>query len=131
MTARHLGRAAGTAVLVSLVVLSACSVVSEHSLVGQWVSTVGPKRTLDLFEDRTYALRFSGKVLDVVSALVGPETGSWRVEGRTLVLTHHGDSNAETIRRWPINEQHDDEIVLAGERWRRAQPGVAPAFGRE
>jgi len=125
-------RAAGAAApVLAVTVLSACSVVREHALVGQWASTLGPKRTLDLFGDHTYALRFSSGVLTVVSALLGPETGSWRVEGATLVLTHHAESNAETVRRWPINEQHRDEIVLAGERWRRVRSEDAATPGRE
>jgi hypothetical protein len=122
---------AGAALLTLLSALPACSLVWQRALAGQWVSTSGPKRTLDLFEDHTYALRFSSGVLNVVSALLGPETGSWRVEGTTLVLTHHAESNAETVRRWPINDQHSDEIVLAGERWRRVRPGGPPTTRKD
>jgi hypothetical protein len=104
-----------------LLAASACSAVQERRLVGQWASAAEPRRQLDLFADRTYALRFTGKILDVVSAIVGPERGGWRLEGGTLVLVHRDASNAETIRRWPVNELGVDEIVLAGERWKRTR----------
>jgi hypothetical protein len=107
-------------VAISLLALLGCGVVAEHRLRGQWKTEATPERTLDLFADGSYSLRLSGKGLGFVSDLLGPRKGTWRVEGRGLVLTHKDpESGAEVQESWPINELHRDHVVLAGDRWRR------------
>jgi hypothetical protein len=100
---------------------ASCRYLRERQLVGTWESVATPKRTLDLYEDRTYSLRLSGKALGFLSDLVGPEKGEWKVEGDTLVLsyTSPGNEAVENTRRFRINEMSGDEIVLSGDRWRR------------
>jgi hypothetical protein len=105
--------------VVLLISAAACGFVQERRLQGKWQSQGSPQRTLDLFADGAYSLRLSGKSLGFVSDLLGPEKGSWRVAGGTLILTYHEPSGAESIRRWPINELHGGQVVLAGERWIR------------
>jgi hypothetical protein len=108
------------ALAAAVVLLAACGTIAERRLAGQWRTEATPERTLDLFDDGTYALRLSGKGLGFVSELLGPRKGSWRVENGALVLSHkEADSEVERSERWPINELHSDRVVLAGERWRR------------
>ncbi len=104
---------------VALVLLVGCGFVQERRLRGRWQSEGAPERTLDLFADGSYSLRLSGKSLGFVSDLLGPEKGSWRVQDGTLLLATRQASGAESIRRWPINELHAGEVVLASERWVR------------
>ncbi len=99
--------------------LAACGLLRERRLMGQWESVAAPQRTLDLFSDHTYSLRLSGKTLGFLTSLLGPERGSWRVEANELVLSGAEPSGAKREVRWPINEMSGDEVVLAGERWRR------------
>ena len=103
----------------------ACGYWTERRLVGQWRTEATPERTLDLYADGSFSLRLSGKGLGFVSELLGPETGAWRVERRTLVLTHKDSKGVETTQRWPINELRHDHIVLAAELWQRVT--TAPA----
>lgn len=108
------------ALLVLACGLAACGFVAERRLVGQWKTEQTPERTLDLFEDRSYSLRLSGKGLGFVSEVLGPQKGSWRVEKGALVLVdHEAKTGAERTLTWPINELQSDSVVLAGERWRR------------
>jgi hypothetical protein len=93
-----------------------------------------PIRTLDLFEDGTFSRRLSGKKLGFLSDILGPDKGTWRVEGEALVLVTTGDNGVVSEQKLPINELGDDAVVLAGERWTRkplpsaeSAPATTPA----
>ncbi len=123
MTARRSVAAALVGVCVSAALFAAvgCSYFKQRRLVGQWKTEATPERTLDFYEDGTYSLRLSGKGLGFVSDIVGPEKGSWHVDGDVLVLGSHDDHDVETTKRMPINSLSGDELVLAGDRWKRAK----------
>jgi hypothetical protein len=109
------------ALVALLTCMVGCGFVQERRLRGRWQSEGAPQRTLDLYADNTYSLRLSGKSLGFVSNLLGPEKGSWRVQGAALVLTYRQSAGAESIRRWSINELRSQQVVLASERWNRVQ----------
>lgn len=96
-----------------------CGKLTERRLAGQWESEATPKRTLTLRGDGSYQQRFSGKTLGVLSELLGPETGSWRVTEGALVLERPDGSGAVTTRRLPIEQLSRESVRLAGERWLR------------
>jgi hypothetical protein len=111
---------ARTALVASLLVLAACGFVAERRLRGQWRSEATPERTLDLFADGAYSLRLSGKGLGFMSEILGPQKGTWRVQGGALVLVR-SEAGRESSDRLQIDELSADQVVLAGERWRRTR----------
>lgn len=98
-----------------------CSKLSEVRLRGTWESDATPKRTLVLRGDGSYLQRFSGKTLGFLSEVLGPEAGQWHVERGALVLVRQEGAGAETRKRLPIDALSSDAVVLAGERWHRAE----------
>lgn len=96
-----------------------CSMLAEVRLEGEWESDPTPKRTLVLKGDGTYQQRFSGKTLGFVSEMLGPETGTWSVEGASVVLVRRETSGEETLRKLPMASLTSDSVMLAGERWTR------------
>jgi hypothetical protein len=92
--------------------------VTARRLRGTWESDRLPKRTLVLAADGTYARRFSGKTLAVLSDVAGPERGAWQVEGGELVLVENGGQNTRS-QRLAIHNISPQSVTLAGERWRR------------
>jgi hypothetical protein len=109
MRRRAVKTLAWASIVVCVSVVSGCSYLKQRRLTGQWKTEATPERTLDFYEDGTFSLRLSGKGLGFVSDLVGPEKGSWRVDGD------------ETTKRLPINSLSGDELVLAGDRWKRTK----------
>jgi hypothetical protein len=112
--------AARALLALGLALLVGCGFLSERRLRGQWRSENTPERTLDLFADGSYSLRLSGKGLGFVSDVLGPEKGSWSVSQGALVL-EHSQVDKERLERWSIGELSSDEVVLAGDRWRRTR----------
>lgn len=111
-----------------------CGALTEQRLQGRWESVDTPIRTLDLYKDGTFSRRLSGKKLGFLSDILGPDKGSWRVEGEALVLVTTGDNGVVSEQKLPINELGDDAVVLAGERWTRkplpaaeSAPATTPA----
>lgn len=132
MTRRRLlaGLCAGLFVLAT----GACGRLTERRLQGRWESVDTPIRTLDLYQDGTFSRRLSGKKLGFLSDILGPDKGTWRVEGEALVLVTTGDNGVVSEQKLPINELADDAVVLAGERWTRkllpsaeSAPATTPA----
>jgi hypothetical protein len=121
MRRRAVKTLAWASIVVCVSVVSGCSYLKQRRLTGQWKTEATPERTLDFYEDGTFSLRLSGKGLGFVSDLVGPEKGSWRVDGDVLVLASHDDRGVETTKRLPINSLSGDELVLAGDRWKRTK----------
>jgi hypothetical protein len=114
-------RSAARALLaLGLLLVVGCGFVSERRLRGQWRSENTPERTLDLFADGSYSLRLSGKGLGFVSDVLGPEKGTWTVSHGALVLEHF-QVEKQRLERWSIGEISSDEVVLAGDRWRRTR----------
>ncbi len=112
----HLRMVAGMALVA---VLAGCGWWTERRLAGRWETVDTPKRTLDLRGDHTYTQRLSGKTLGFVSDLLGPEAGTWGVEGEALVLTRTDERGVQQIVRLPIHELGGDSAVLGSERWMR------------
>lgn len=96
----------------------------ERQLRGAWETEATPKRTLDLHADGTYSQRFSGKTLGFLSDLAGPETGTWEVDGESLVLTQKNEKGVESTTRLPIRELGGESVVLGDERWSRKRDAV-------
>jgi hypothetical protein len=119
VTQRRLFRLGALCVVV-VATSTGCAFIKERRLMGQWRTEKTPEQTLDLYEDHTYSLRLSGKTLGVLSEVFGPEKGSWHVEGDKLVLLSHNTEGVEETRRLAIDSIGRSEIVLAGDRWRRA-----------
>ncbi len=102
-------------------VSAGCDRIAAWRMAGQWESENTPKRTLILRTDGSYLERFSGKGLGFVSELLGPETGRWRIEGRSLVLTSPRGESDEHVRRLAIDGLSRDSVQLAGEHWDRVR----------
>lgn len=114
--------------LLALFATMACGPLTQRRLQGRWESVDTPVRTLDLYEDGTFSRRLSGKKLGFLSDILGPDKGTWRVEGEALVLATRGENGAVSEQKLPINELGDDAVVLAGERWtRKSLPGAESA----
>jgi hypothetical protein len=105
------------AVAALLGLLAACGFSTESRLKGRWETVDTPKRTLDLREDHTYTQRLSGKTLGFLSDMLGPQAGTWKVEGEALVLTFKDDKGAEQVDRLDIHELQDATVVLGDDRW--------------
>jgi hypothetical protein len=103
-----------------VLLVAGCAFVRRNRLLGRWKSESTPERTLDLFEDGSYSMRLSGKGLGFVSDILGPVKGRWSLQGDSLVLVHD-DGGVEKTEKWPINELHRNDAVLAGERWHRVE----------
>lgn len=100
---------------------SGCGSLTRWRLAGEWQSERLPKRTLLLRQDGTYLQRFSGQTLGFVSDLVGPETGSWSVEGGVLVLVGATAGTGPTTRRLAIDNLERNTVSLDGEHWHRVR----------
>ncbi len=110
------------AVVAAAVLIAGCGFLTERRLAGRWETVETPKRTLELLDDHTYTQRLSGKTLAFVSDLLGPEKGTWAVEGEVLVLSRTDDKGVERTVRLPIHHLSGDAVVLGDERWvRKAQ----------
>jgi hypothetical protein len=119
VTARALLATAAAALL-----LSGCDRLTERRLRGVWETVDTPKRRLELLADGSYARRLSGKTLGIVSDVLGPERGAWRVEGDALVLLQRG-GQTERSERLPIKDLSPEHVFLAGEKWRRLNEPTA------
>jgi hypothetical protein len=114
------------AVVAAALLLSGCDRLTERRLRGTWETLDTPKRRLELLADGSYARRLSGRTLGIVSDMLGPERGSWRAEGDTLVLLQ-SDGQKERSERLPIRDLSPEHVFLAGEKWRRLnEPAPAP-----
>ena len=123
------GLLSGAALALAGVVAAGCGMLTERRLRGRWESVDSPKRTLDLFADGSFTRRLSGK-LGFLSDVLGPQKGTWRVEGEALVLSVAAESGSISEEKLPINELGDEGLVLAGERWTRKPlpaPDASPA----
>jgi hypothetical protein len=118
MRRQHSIRTLG-AVLIAAAALAGCSRLSERRLSGRWESEPLPKRTLVLRSDHSYEQRFTGKTLGVLSELLGPETGRWRVADGALLLERMEAGGTVSSRSLPLDELSRESVLLAGERWRR------------
>lgn len=126
MTRRDL--IAGLCAASLLATLAGCGALTEQRLQGRWESVDTPIRTLDLYKDGTFSRRLSGKKLGFLSDILGPDKGTWRVEGEALVLATTSDDGVVSEQKLPINELGADAVVLAGERWtRKALPSAESA----
>ena len=106
---------------VSVISLAAgCDQIRARRLRGTWESETLPKRRLELSPDGTYSRRLSGKTLGFLSDLTGPERGTWKVEGESLVLA--AQASVERSERLAIRDLATDSCWLGGEKWQRVAP---------
>jgi hypothetical protein len=114
------------ATAVAALLLSGCDRLNERRLRGVWETVDTPKRRLELLADGSYTRRLSGRTLGIVSDVLGPERGGWRIEADTLVLSRR-EGQTERSERLPIKDLSPEHVFLAGEKWRRLnEPAALP-----